>query len=1023
MRPIQLTMDYFGPFKKETIDFTQLQSVPLFLITGKTGSGKTTIFDAMSVALFGTTSGDKRKAEELRSDWASDDAITCLNFTFEHQHKFYHIKRSPKQKIAKKRGNGLREMSAVAECTIYDAAGEEIRHIDGVKPVNQFIVELLHLNQKQFTQFVLLPQGAFRHFLESDSNEKEQILRELFGTQSYNQIVAVLAERVKQMKKENEQSVLALDHYLKQLEVESLADLPKVHQRQEELLAQKQALATQLKDYQEQVKAAYESYEKSKQIAQQLERFAALQQEQQTLNQKEEAIAKLQQTVAENEYIAQYLSLFEEVEELAQKQQEWQQKVKVNQATLEEKKTQCEALQQEYQALQSQEDAMKQKEWQLHRLQEEMQQIQAAKNCQAELMDVNKQLEQQETLQQQLNNQLDQLVTIEQEQQAVLQQEASLREQQMHLQTEQLSWQQQCRIADEWQELEENQRKIGVQRQQLSQQDEQLSQHLQNLMQEQTRCNDEILLAEINDLAKQLSPDAPCPLCGSLNHPHPHQINEQLADVSELKKQQQTIGQKITVAHRDIAELEKQLNTLSDKGSNALQSIEKYRNDTQKESVDLLLVALNAEREKIVLAEQQQAQLASDIQQAQQKRQQAMAEMEKVQSQLETVRTTIQQQQNRLVQLQTTLQSLPEIDQQAEKQQQMNELQQQVEQYQQSYRVIQAQLTEQQEQLQQVQQAQITLTTQLNNYREQWQKRQSELQEKMDQYHLAKEWFGDRKPELAQLDSQKKAIQSYQEAVLKNQMQLQELQPIVTVQNQQLAGSLTTIYEKYQHKQQLMTEYQSQLSQLEVQWQNQNKLLQEVEQLMETQQAHIDKLEEMQTLYEGLAGKSSRSNVSLERFVLQKTFSEVLEIANHRLQKLTNQRYRLLLNGNSQSRINRSGLELEVYDDYSGVARSVSTLSGGEGFIIALALALSFGDLIQQKIGSVQIETLFIDEGFGTLDEESLDVALKALEEIETEGRVIGIISHVNELKQRIPQQIQVKECGNGMSRIQLQTS
>ncbi|MFT9004627.1 MAG: SMC family ATPase, partial [Liquorilactobacillus hordei] len=174
-------MTNFGPYAKQEIDFVRFTEQPLFLISGKTGSGKTTIFDAMCFALFGSTSGDDREAETMRSGFAKESELTEVEFVFEHQNKIYRIKRQPKQVIVKKRGTGTKIQNMTVLLSYQSDDGENIE-LSKVGVVNKFIQELIHLTAEQFTQIIMLPQGKFRNFLDSDSNEKEKLLRELFAT-------------------------------------------------------------------------------------------------------------------------------------------------------------------------------------------------------------------------------------------------------------------------------------------------------------------------------------------------------------------------------------------------------------------------------------------------------------------------------------------------------------------------------------------------------------------------------------------------------------------------------------------------------------------------------------------------------------------------------------------------------------------------------------------------------------------------------------------------------------------------
>ncbi|GMA53871.1 hypothetical protein GCM10025857_52280 [Alicyclobacillus contaminans] len=195
------------------------------------------------------------------------------------------------------------------------------------------------------------------------------------------------------------------------------------------------------------------------------------------------------------------------------------------------------------------------------------------------------------------------------------------------------------------------------------------------------------------------------------------------------------------------------------------------------------------------------------------------------------------------------------------------------------------------------------------------------------------------------------------------------------------------------------------------------KTLKDFQQLYEANQTKMEEMSQMKQLAETMNG-DNLERMGIERYVLQSFFAEILETANIRLNQLTQGRYQFLLSEERGSYKKSTGLEISIYDDHAGTSRRAQTLSGGESFIAALALALSLGDVIQSHTGGVIIETLFIDEGFGSLDEDALEMAIEALEMVEDEGRMIGIISHVGELKSRITQQMIVKTNGAGQSYI-----
>ena len=200
MRPLTIELHYFGPYEHQVIDFTQFTERSLFLVAGNTGAGKTTIFDAMCYALFGQTTNDRdRSAAALRSDFAPADQETMVKFTFEHQDLKYQIMRRPKQVLKGRRGNLVEHNQAVD--LIYPLESDHPHEITKIKEADTFITDLLNLTRDQFKQIVLLPQGKFRQFLDSDSNTKEALLRDLFNTSRYEQWATQLKNDLREQKK------------------------------------------------------------------------------------------------------------------------------------------------------------------------------------------------------------------------------------------------------------------------------------------------------------------------------------------------------------------------------------------------------------------------------------------------------------------------------------------------------------------------------------------------------------------------------------------------------------------------------------------------------------------------------------------------------------------------------------------------------------------------------------------------------------------------------------------------------
>ena len=200
MKPLSLSLKAFGPYLEETINFSPFYENNIFLIAGKTGSGKTTIFDAISFALFGKNNGTNREPKEMRSTFADSSIETSIAFTFSVNQKLYEVTRKPAQKLPKQKGTGIREVPAKASILIMDEFGKELNHYSKISEVDDIIENTIQLNSDQFRQIVMIPQGEFRRFLNASSTEKENILRKLFNTTIYQ----LFSEYLKTKQKESD---------------------------------------------------------------------------------------------------------------------------------------------------------------------------------------------------------------------------------------------------------------------------------------------------------------------------------------------------------------------------------------------------------------------------------------------------------------------------------------------------------------------------------------------------------------------------------------------------------------------------------------------------------------------------------------------------------------------------------------------------------------------------------------------------------------------------------------------------
>lgn len=1014
-------MDCFGPFQHEQIDFTVLQQSPLFLITGKTGSGKTTIFDAMCTALYGSTSGDERKVEEMRSKLADESEYMRIEFWFQQGEMEYHVVRRPRQQVAKKRGDGMRDVAATAEITGY-VNGQEQVHVDGVKAVNQFIIDLLHLNQKQFTQFVLLPQGAFRRFLESNSNEKESILRELFNTKKYAQWVDELGQGIKQQKQQNEVILNQLEEYKTQLNLESGYDeeafLSQLNQEKQYQLKFEQSIVNQQQNHKEQI----QHYEKLCQLENQYREYKSIQFEYQKCQKQFIEMEQLSKQVKRSRQIQQLQPTYQQLVEAEKRKCDIQRQLLKEKANLQQLKEETEALYDEEQKLKSQETWYEGQLLEIERLEQKLQKVKEAQLIKTQL---EEHLAEEKKIQSQLYH-------LREEEQQALEEQNNITEQLNHkddIANERLEEQ---RLAHEYEQYEQKNQllKTALQNKKHSVEEKKKQQEMLEMQQKELQQSKEnwqclqnkILLAEINDLARQLSPGTPCPLCGSTDHPKPHKIEGDLEEVAVLKEKQQKLDQKISVAQSDIVAIQSQMSRLDSHEEQALCEIQEIL--TQTNSTDEYHL-----QDKVKMVSEQLQQIRFNIRKQEEQYEKASQCSEQIKQRLEQLDTEIKELENRAQQCEHSkneamirLEQLPDVKDELVYQAEFQEKRQEVDAYRESTQLNQKQLSDKQANWHKQEKKVATQETMLQELIDQSSTLREHLTLELSQAKLSYDDLDEVISE-TQLNNQEAQLDAYYKQQLTLETKLKSLQNVSSLNEEQLFTQKEQLEQQIETEQHHIEDKIEENQRLKLQLQDKQQTFEKMQRLLEQYDEQLRQVEQRMTVYEVLSGRSSMSNVSLERYVLQHLLSEVLELANHRLVRLTQGRYRLMIDTRNQARMNRSGLEILIYDDYAGTTRSVSTLSGGESFIVALALSLSFGDMIQQRMGRLQIEALFIDEGFGTLDADSLNIAMMALEEIESEGRVIGIISHVEELKQRVPQQIQVKANGNGLSHIQVQTS
>lgn len=1019
MRPLRLVIEAFGPYAhKVDLDFSKLGAHKLFLIAGPTGAGKTTILDAMVYALYGDASGQARDASSVRSDFADLDRPTQVSFTFAIGDKTYKVERSPQQEVKKKRGQGTKIQGAAA--AIYqEEEGQWTKLVSDSRKVGPLVNDIIGFSKDQFLQVVLLPQGEFRKLLVSNSKDREILLRNLFKTQIYERLQTSLKEACNQATAAAGNLLQEQARILEEEGALTLADLDRQLQEQE---AESLRLKGQVKKAQAQLEAAqaqvqaWEIYRKMlEQEAQASQKLADFVAQHETFIEDQRAqgqkLKDLRPALDAYQAFQKQTNLMESYKEVCQSLQE-----QVDQAQTHKKD-----LDREGAALQEGEEAFNRAQARLALLEGHASDIKAW----------DKTLEAIQEGQAKVKDLEENLVK---ETEAYDKQEQALKDIQEKLASLN-TWLDQHRSAmDDYQEARDRVRaleELEADRQALDQAASALAAkttHLQGLDQERERRKKDYLhvaalvdQAQAYRMAQNLQEGQACPVCGSLDHPQLAQAPHDAADQALLEtyeKAHQEASSTYDAQQGQIQVLEENYKGAQEaflaKGRNLLglagEGLKKCLDQALRDGQTNLLAtkttkeAYEAKSQDLQRLHEKEGQIRQQLDKARQakeactqsigdlhrKLEGSQAWIESLQKTLglETANQAVKEEES----LQATVCTYKAREKAWQEAKSANET---------TLASLQANLGAKEEALKE---AKVQAQNEENIFRKTFQDKGVTLDQVSYWQDLYSRWDQVAR-QIADYDQERQGLLALQEAAreaLASQGQEPAAPDQELVKNLEIAhnaslqalGAHEANLETRRHKRDMLVNIESKVKE------DQDKVL------------FIKNLSDLAN------GDDPRlKGVSFERYVLGTILDEVILAANVRLAHMSRKRYSLERAALGQvSGRGKQGLDIMVFDAYTGQSRPAGTLSGGESFLASMALALGMADIIQAYAGGIHMDAIFIDEGFGTLDPDTLDVAMDTLVALQGSGRLIGVISHVPDLKIRIPAHLEVTPEDEGSS-------
>lgn len=919
MRPLKIIMSAFGPYAgRVELDLNQLGTHGLYLITGDTGAGKTTIFDAICFALYGEASGKVREGTMMRSKYADSAIPTEVELTFENKGKKYCVKRNPEYLRPSKRGQKEIKQGANAELIMPD--GEIITK---ERAVTEKIREIIGVDRKQFSQIVMIAQGDFLKLLLAETKERQVIFREIFKTgtydvlqnklkeethyleNSYSELKNSVAQYIDGLSSKKESAYFSLIENAKQGtmtvdEVLTLIDQIDEEDKKDNLELEKQSgeleqkiieINTNLSQWEQWNKAEKRIQESQKKFNELINKQTLLKESLENSNEQNKILEDINREVIEIE--AQY----PEYEVYDQTKNSW------NECKLILKKAQSQLLSEK-----EEETAIKK---QLESFKEELKDKQTVYQTQ----------QKQTSLLETLNQNYQELVA-----------------------------------------LNEGLKQVDLLKNNLQQAQQlyiEAAEDLQNKQNYYQCLNQAFLSEQAGILASKLSEGSPCPVCGSTHHPTKATLSLEAPSEEMVKKAKKEVDSALKVAEQRSAEASQLKGSYEAKNEGVLSKLPEELKNQNKDEVKLEIKKRKSHRqEEIADLKLQMKQTEKEIQRKEELEALILKkekELESIHNQVSNTETIISAETAKEAQLLIQKKHVEE----------------------------KLRFTGKEESVQFVNQKKKEMDRirkQIESVKKEFEKTENDIRFLTGTMKELEQSLKDKpKGVEAEIQQHLKEGMLQKETLIHKQKELHAR----TVQNEKFKASLQKQGEK-------LAEIQKKLS-----W-----------------------MRSLSSTANGsLVGKEK---VTLETYIQMTFFDRIIQRANTRFMMMTQGQYDLKRHVGATGGNAKSGLDLDVIDHYNGSIRSVKTLSGGEAFKASLALALGLSDEIQSLAGGIQLDTMFVDEGFGSLDSESLSQAIAALNSLAEGNRLVGIISHVAELKEKIDRQIIVKKEKSKGSSVQI---
>ena len=919
MRPLKLTLSAFGPYAGKTdFDFDKLGTGGLYLITGDTGSGKTTIFDAITYALYGDPSGNNREVSMFRSKYADLETPTFVKLTFKYKDNEYTVKRNPEYERASQRGSGVTKQTAGVELTLPDG-----KVLTKTKEVDTAIKNIMGIDKNQFCQIAMIAQGDFLKLLLAPTKDRIEIFRHIFKTKLYSDLQNKLKQEASSLDNNCLQIRQSITQYIAGIDCdESSLHCVQVSKAKNNELPIDECISLLENLLAEDSQSEEKTAEKILNIEKQADTIKLNIQQGESISR---AKLLLEQTQALLEKLSsEKITLAAALDEENKRSVEIE-KLTKDSATISAQLPEYDELSQKQAALAKNISLIEKNNLTLNKAKTDIDTLKSQiESLSAEAKTLEKCGEQKIILENNILSLNDRLSKLQQLLQSM---EALKKNHEEHKKAVQIYKEKQANVDS---------------------------------LDASYKAGHKLYLdAQAGILAESLEEDMPCPVCGSLSHPKKASKPVDVPTKEELDALQNRLSAANKEVERASQAAGKLNGAINEKMEATLTSIKELLGDINMNS-------------------------ATDI---------AKENISELQSKIKSINSEIEQLSKNISRKDSIEKILPQST----------------------------------KRLEELQDSINTISNTVTTYTSENKAIEERIKSLKSKLLFSSKLEADAK------------IKSNNDTVLKIQNAIELATKRLNECNEKLASTTATkaeLSKQLDGKEEINLENEKiKLNELEGNIRRLRAYKEEIHSRIVNNQSNYkniklksDELIEAEKQYTIVKSLSDTANgnitgkdkIMLETYIQMHYFDRIISRANARLVIMTGGQYDLVRRKEAASKMGQSGLDLDVIDHYNGTERSVKSLSGGESFKASLALALGLSDEIQSSAGGIQLDTMFIDEGFGSLDEDSLAQAMNALASLASSNKLIGIISHVGELKQKIDKQIIVKKDKTGGSRAEI---